>query len=78
MTNSTTPADRPTVRITIDNQDRFDEPDRPWAASAEIITDAGSEDSDAAFGATPEEALTNLISEFGLDRHWKSGDSSGE
>lgn len=63
---------QPRISITIDSLDAAQAPERPWAASAEIITDAGSENTDAGIGATPGEALQNLLTEqnwadYGVD-----------
>lgn len=52
-----------TLTITIDDVDRDEVPARPWTAAVEITSDAGTERSDAAFGATPLEALTRLLTE---------------
>lgn len=55
------------VNITIDNFDAEDDHTRPWTAAIEEGTEDGWERSDAAFGMTPQEALANVLAEFGKE-----------
>lgn len=55
------------LNITIDNFDAGDDPESSWTAAIEQGTDDGWERGDAAFGATPQEALANVLREFGKE-----------
>ncbi len=55
------------LNITIDNFDDGDNPENGWTAAIEEGTEDGWERSDASFGATPQEALANVLREFGKE-----------
>lgn len=60
-TEPTLPPTTRDVTIRINNRDRHEVPERPWAAAIFIDGEHGGT---AAFGDTPLEAFTNLLTEY--------------
>lgn len=54
------------VRIVIDNEDADSVPDRPWTANFYDSAEPDEDGQVVAFGASPLEALTNLVTEYRL------------